>query len=70
MKALYKRVSEYEMIAAVNAVTYPNGNVIIVPDHIHKPEGEEIQDGWFVFYSEEKAREFFNIKIIELDEEA
>jgi hypothetical protein len=54
-RGLYKLDPACGLIYAPNAV-----GIIQTKDHIHKPEATEIIDGWFVFYTEQSATDYFN----------
>jgi hypothetical protein len=60
MKALYKENNGQLMMAA-NAIHFPDETVINVKEHIDKPEGTDVFDGWHVFYSRQAALDFFQI---------
>lgn len=53
-KGLYKKLSSEEMIFAKNEVSYPDGTVITVADHVDATG--EIYDGWYWFNTREEAK--------------
>ena len=63
-KGLFKKISDTEMLCAENAITYPDGTVINVPEH--KDATGEIYDGWYWFNSRDEAKAALGVTDLEL----
>lgn len=53
MRGLYYKVSERELAFTAGEIHFPDGTIIIVPEHENAVG--EVKDGWFWFNSREEA---------------
>lgn len=54
MKGLYYKISDHELAFAAGEIHFPDGTIIIVPEHENATG--EVKDGWYWFNSREEAK--------------
>ena len=65
-KGLYKKINSQELIFAKNEIHFPDGTIIIVPEH--ENAAGEVKDGWYWFNSREEAKAAFGTVDVDLPE--
>ena len=54
MRGLYFKISEHELAFAAGEIHFPDGTIIVVPEHENAIG--EVKDGWYWFNSRDEAK--------------